>query len=69
MGRAKPQPRPAATPPADISPFEVGEDDEVAGGGVPDEDGWIHLEKKEAPREDKAKPRRRPAQRRAKGSE
>ena len=63
MGRAKPQPKPA-TPPADISPFEVGEDDEVAGGGVPDEDGWIHLEEKEAPRE-KEKPKRKSVRRRS----
>ena len=54
MARRPPAPKPA-TPPADISPFELGEDDEVEGGGVPDEDGWIHLEEKEAPREDKGK--------------
>jgi hypothetical protein len=51
----------------DVSPFDSDEDeDDVAGGGIPDDDGWIHLEGKEAQREDE-KPKQ-PARRRAKGS-
>lgn len=65
MARRPPQPKPAP-PPADLSPFEVGDDDdEVAGGGIPDEDGWIHLKEKEPKREDEAKPKRRSARRRS----
>jgi hypothetical protein len=63
MGRAK------AKPPAEavILPPELDEDDEeCVGGGIPDDDGWIHLQGKEAQREDE-KPRRS-ARRRAKGS-
>ena len=63
MGRAKPQPK---QPEAVILPPELDEDDdECGGGGIPDEDGWIHLEGKEPNREDEAKPKRRPGRRRA----
>jgi hypothetical protein len=40
------------------------DDDDNAGGGIPDEDGWVHLERKEAQREDE-KPKRRSAGRRS----
>jgi hypothetical protein len=51
----------------DASPFDSDEEEEdVVGGGIPDDDGWIHLEGKEHTREDE-KPRRT-ARRRAKGS-
>jgi hypothetical protein len=50
----------------DVSPFESEEEEECVGGGIPDDDGWIHLERKEPKREDE-KPRRS-ARRRAKGS-
>jgi hypothetical protein len=63
MARRPPAPKPEQ-PPADISPFDVGEDDEIAGGGIPDDDGWIALEQKEAPREE-AKPKRKSARRRS----
>jgi hypothetical protein len=59
MGRTKPQPK---QPEAVILPPELDEDDdEFAGGGIPDGDGWIHLEGKEPQREDEGekKPRRR----------
>jgi hypothetical protein len=61
MGRAKAKPQPDAV----ILPPDLDEDDdECGGGGIPDEDGWIHLEKKEPNREDE-KPKRRPGRRRA----
>ena len=61
MGRAKPQPK---QPEAVILPPELDEDDdEFAGGGIPDGDGWIHLEGKEPQREE-AKPKRRRSSRR-----
>jgi hypothetical protein len=67
MGRPRSQPKPTTQPPADISPFDSDEEeDDVAGGGIPDDDGWIHLEGKDAKREDE-KPKQ-PARRRAKGS-
>jgi hypothetical protein len=34
-----------ATPPKDFV-FSDDDDDQVEGGGIPDDDGWIHLEKK-----------------------
>jgi len=59
MGRTKPQRKPKAV----ILPPDLDEDDdEFAGGGIPDEDGWIHLERKEAPSEDE-KPKRRTSRR------
>lgn len=62
MGRAKAQPQPEAV----ILPPDLDDDEEHAGGGIPDEDGWVHLERKEAERESEAKPkRRRPSRRRA----
>jgi hypothetical protein len=65
MARRPPTPKPAQ-PPADISPFDVGEDDEVAGGGVPDDDGWIHLDStEEAPSDGDEKPKRKSARRRS----
>jgi hypothetical protein len=65
MGRQKAKPQPEAV----ILPPELDEDDdEFAGGGIPDEDGWIHLQGKEPQREDE-KPKRRTARRRAKGSQ
>ena len=67
MGRRQPQPKPKTQPPVDASPFDSDEEEEdVVGGGIPDDDGWIHLQGKEAQREDE-KPRRT-ARRRAKGS-
>jgi len=60
MGRTKPQPKPEAV----ILPPELDEDDECGGGGIPDEDGWIHLQGQEPKREDEAKPKRKPARRR-----
>jgi hypothetical protein len=62
MGRAKAQPK---QPEAVILPPELDDDDEHSGGGIPDEDGWVHLERKEPEREDEAKPKRRPGRRRA----
>jgi hypothetical protein len=64
MGRSRSSPKSKTKPPAAIGPFDNEEDDEeVSGGGIPDEDGWIHLrEKKEPEREDK-KPKRRSARR------
>jgi hypothetical protein len=61
MGRTKPKPKPEAV----ILPPELDDDEESAGGGIPDEDGWIHLEGKEAQREDEKPKRRRPSRRRA----
>ena len=63
MGRAKPKLQPEAV----ILPPDLDDDEEHAGGGIPDDDGWIHLEGKE-PKREEAKPKRRPARRRAKGS-
>jgi hypothetical protein len=62
MGRAKPKPQPEAV----ILPPELDYDDdeESAGGGIPDDDGWVHLGRKEPEREDE-KPKRRPGRRRA----
>ena len=61
MGRAKAQPK---QPEAVILPPDLDDDDECGGGGIPDEDGWIHLEGKEPNREE-AKPKpRRPGRRR-----
>ena len=56
MGRTKPKTQPEAV----ILPPELDDDDdEHVGGGIPDDDGWIHLEGKEPKREDeKPKPRR-----------
>jgi hypothetical protein len=62
MGRTKPKP----TTEAVILPPDLDDDDEHAGGGIPDDDGWIHLERKEPKREDE-KPKQ-PARRRAEGS-
>lgn len=65
MGRQRAKPKPKTQPPADVSPFDSDEEeDEVAGGGIPDDDGWIHLrEKQKEPAdgedEGKAKPGRR----------
>ena len=62
MGRTKPKPQPEAV----ILPPDLDDDDECGGGGIPDEDGWIHLQGKDAPSEDdEAKPKRRPGRRRA----
>jgi hypothetical protein len=56
MGRQRSQPKPKTQPPADVSPFDSEDDeDEVAGGGIPDDDGWIHLERKEPADGEKAK--------------
>jgi len=68
MGRQRSKPKPKTQPPADVSPFDSDDDeDDVAGGGIPDDDGWIHLEGKDANRDDE-KPKRRSARGRAKGS-
>ena len=37
---------PKKSPKGLILPPELDDDDEVAGGGIPDDDGWIHLEGK-----------------------
>lgn len=64
MGRQRAKPKPATQPPADVSPFDSDDDeDEVTGGGIPDDDGWVHLKGKEPEREE-AKPKRRSARRR-----
>jgi len=69
MGRQRAKPKPNTQPPADLSPFDSDDDeDDVAGGGIPDDDGWIHLQGKDANRDDE-KPKRRSARGRAKGSE
>ena len=44
MGRSKAQPKPEAV----ILPPDLDDEDEQAGGGIPDEDGWIHLKAKES---------------------
>ena len=49
MGRTKPPAKPAE---AVILPPDLDDDEEHAGGGIPDDDGWIHLQGKEAQRED-----------------
>jgi hypothetical protein len=60
MGRQRAKPKPKTQPPADVSPFDSDDDeDDVTGGGIPDDDGWIHLEGKESKHEDEAKPKRR----------
>jgi hypothetical protein len=63
MGRTKPPEKPAAV----ILPPDLDDDEDCAGGGIPDDDGWVHLKRKEAQLEDE-KPKRRSARRRAKGS-
>jgi hypothetical protein len=49
-----------------ILPPDLDEDEEIAGGGIPDEDGWIYLRKK---RKEKASgeetPKRKPGSERA----
>jgi hypothetical protein len=63
MGRQRAKPKPKTQPPADVSPFDSDdEEDDVAGGGIPDEDGWIHLEGKE-PADGEEKPKRKSARR------
>lgn len=54
MGRAKAQPKPEAV----ILPPDLDDEDEQAGGGIPDEDGWIHLKAKE-PADGKEAPKRK----------
>ena len=61
MGRQRAKPKPEAV----ILPPDLDDDDEHAGGGIPDEDGWIHLEGKEPEREDETPKRRRTSRRRA----
>jgi hypothetical protein len=61
MGRAKSKPVTEAV----ILPPELDDDEEHVGGGIPDEDGWIHLKGKEPQSEDEAKPKRRSARRRS----
>jgi hypothetical protein len=39
MGKSRP-------PEGVILPPELDDDEEIAGGGIPDDDGWIHLEGK-----------------------
>jgi hypothetical protein len=62
MGRTKPPAKPEAV----ILPPDLDDDEENAGGGIPDDDGWIHLQGKDAKGEE-AKPQRRPARRRSRG--
>lgn len=59
MGRAKAQPKTEAV----ILPPDLDDEDEQAGGGIPDDDGWIHLERKE-PADGEEKPKRKPRRRR-----
>jgi hypothetical protein len=59
MGRSKPQPQTEAV----ILPPDFDDEDDQAGGGIPDDDGWIHLERKE-PADGEEKPKRKPRQRR-----
>jgi hypothetical protein len=62
MGRQRAKPKPKKQPPADVSPFDSDEEeDEVAGGGIPDDDGWIHLKGKEPA--DGETPKRKPGRR------
>ena len=61
MGRAKAQPK---QPEAVILPPDLDDDDECGGGGIPDEDGWIHLETEEPNREEEKPKPRRPGRRR-----
>jgi hypothetical protein len=63
MGRQRAKLQPEAV----ILPPDLDDDEECAGGGIPDDDGWIYLEGKEPKREDE-KPKRQPARRRAKGN-
>jgi hypothetical protein len=58
MGRKAIQPRKTQ---AVILPPDLDEDEEIAGGGIPDEDGWIHLEGKEPA--DGETPKRKPGRR------
>jgi hypothetical protein len=59
MGRQRSKPKLKTQPPADVSPFDSDEEeDDVAGGGIPDDDGWIHLKRKE-PTDGTEKPKRR----------
>ena len=64
MGRDKP---PAKTEAVILPPELDDDDEECGGGGIPDDDGWVHLKRKEAQLEDE-KPKRRPARRRSQGS-
>jgi hypothetical protein len=61
MGRAKQQPKPEAV----ILPPDLDDDEEFAGGGIPDEDGWIHLREKEELKREDEKPKRRSTRRRS----
>jgi hypothetical protein len=54
MGRAKAKPKPEAV----ILPPELDDDEDLEGGGIPDDDGWIHLEGKE-PADGEEKPKRK----------
>lgn len=58
----KPKPKPPTK--GVILPPELDDDadDEIAGGGIPDDDGWIHLEGEE-PTDGKEKPKRKSARR------
>jgi hypothetical protein len=60
MGRQRAKPQPEAV----ILPPDLEDDEECGGGGIPDEDGWIHLEGKE-PQREQEKPKRKPARRRS----
>jgi hypothetical protein len=64
MGRQQSKPKPKTQPPADLSPFDSDEEeDDVAGGGIPDDDGWIHLKRKEQT-DGTETPQRKPRRRR-----
>jgi hypothetical protein len=54
MGRAKAKPKPEAV----ILPPELDDDEDLEGGGIPDDDGWIHLKGKE-PADGEEKPKRK----------
>lgn len=59
MGRSKAQPKPKAV----ILPPDLDDEEELAGGGIPDDDGWIYLDGKE-PADGEEKPKRKSRQRR-----
>jgi hypothetical protein len=65
MGRAKPKPKAVILPP------DLDDDEEFAGGGIPDEDGWIHLreKRKEKANGEDEKPKRRTGRRRSREGE
>lgn len=58
MGRARQKPKPEAV----ILPPEYDEDEDPVGGGIPDDDGNVYLERKERS-DGEEKPKRKPRRR------